>query len=176
MDDQGTQDFDQSLDHGPAGAWLPLAAAAVELGVSAKTVRRRLKSGDVLSRQVTTQHGQAYEVWVPVDKAVDNHVSTVNGQGTHRVDDVTTVELVRLVDRLQRENRDLAGLVGALQERVGTLQAALEAPRPDPAQMATGRDSEHAASTSTQTPADPPQATPRARARWWQWWARPRPT
>ena len=44
---------------------------------------------------------------------------------TQRVDDVTTLELVRLVDRLQRENRDLAGLVGSLQERNANLEAQL---------------------------------------------------
>ena len=57
------------------------------------------------------------------------------------------LEALRVVDRPQRENRDLAGLVGALQERVGTLQAqlALQAPKQsDGPEIAPGRDSDAA--------------------------------
>jgi hypothetical protein len=125
VEDQGTQ----HLDEDQGGEWLPLAEAAAQLGVSVKTARRRLKAGEFTFRQVATQHGQAYEIWVARNGDTTTQTSTVNGAGTQRVDDVTTVELVRLVDRLQRENRDLAGLVGALQERVGTLQLALAAPK-----------------------------------------------
>ena len=114
-----------------------LTEAARHLGVSVKTARRRAKVGELLSRQVATQHGQAYEVWLRMGghrpNSMGGHVSTVNdqatrvatlttatldGQATQRVDDETTVELVRLVDRLQREARDLAGLVGLLQQRL----------------------------------------------------------
>jgi hypothetical protein len=49
---------------------------------------------------------------------------------TQRVDDATTLELVRLVDRLQRENMQLAGLVGSLQERNANLEAQLDLPAP----------------------------------------------
>jgi hypothetical protein len=63
---------------------------------------------------VATQHGQAYEVWVATSGHTATQTSTVNSAGTQRVDDVTTLELVRLVDRQQRENRDLAGLAGSL--------------------------------------------------------------
>ena len=128
MADQGTQ----RVDDGEAGAWLPLAEAARQLGVSAKTVRRRLKAGELAARQVATAHGPAYEVWVPAAGPVGREASRVDGQGSQWVDDETTLELVRLVDRFQRENRDLAGLVGSLQQRLVFADErirALEAPR-----------------------------------------------
>ncbi len=164
MDDQGTQ----RLDDDQAGAWLPLIAASAHLGVSVKTTRRRLKSGELVSRQVTTAHGQAYEVWLPSNGTMATQTSRLNSVGTQRVDDVTTVELVRLVDRLQRENRDLAGLVGALQERVGTLQLALDAPKePVSTERPLERDSEHVPTEPTQTPSAVRNGRPRA---WWRWW------
>jgi AraC-like DNA-binding protein len=59
VEDQGRQ----RIEDDQAGEWLPLAEAAAHIGVSVKTVRRRLKAGELTSRQVATQHGQAYEVW-----------------------------------------------------------------------------------------------------------------
>jgi hypothetical protein len=130
VDDQGTQDLKQA----PDGAWLSLTEAALELGLSAKTVRRRVRAGELLSRQVATQHGPAYEVWVGMGSqfngAVTREPSMSTHAGTQR--DATTLELVRLVDRLQREDRDLAGMVGSLQQRLLFAEdriRALEAPR-----------------------------------------------
>lgn len=163
VDEQGTQRLDIDQD----GAWLPLADAAGHLGVSVKTARRRLKAGELTSRQVATQHGQAYEVWVTSNGHVTTQTSRVNGQGTQRVDDVTTVELVRLVDRLQRENRDLAGLVGSLQERVGNLQAQLALPEPVASpDRPISRDSEGSTIETTQMPSDTRNGRP-----WWRFWS-----
>ncbi len=164
MDDQGTQRLDDDQD----GAWLSLAEAAAHLGVSVKTARRRLKAGELISRQVATAHGQAYEVWLPSNGTVVTQTSRLNDAGTQRVDDGTTVELVRLVDRLQRENRDLAGLVGALQERVGTLQAqlALAAPKEPASQNRPFlADSEGMSLDPTQTPRERSNGRP-----WWAFW------
>jgi hypothetical protein len=161
VDDQGTQ----RLDDDQAGEWLPLADAAPLLGVSVKTARRRLKAGELTSRQVATQHGQAYEVWVTRNGHTSTQTSTVNAVGTQRVDDVTTVELVRLVDRLQRENRDLAGLVGSLQERNANLEAQLALPAPISQERPFLRDSDGVAVEATQTPSERRDGRP-----WWAFW------
>jgi hypothetical protein len=159
VEDQGTQ----RLDDDQAGEWLPLAEAAAHIGVSVKTARRRLKAGELTSRQVSTQHGQAYEVWVARNGYTSTQTSTVTSAGTQRVD-ATTLELVRLVDRLQRENRDLAGLVGALQERVGTLQLALDPPK-EPASSGSSQTGAPGASPSETT--REPSNTKHA---WWHFW------
>jgi hypothetical protein len=84
---------------------------------------------------------------------------------------VTTLELVRLVDRLQRENRDLAGLVGSLQQRLMFAEdrvRALEAPRePTPAQIAPQRESDGLPIETAQQPSEPPQT---GRRPWWLRW------
>jgi hypothetical protein len=87
---------------------------------------------------------------------------------TQRVDDATTLELVRLVDRLQRENMQLAGLVGSLQERNSNLEAQLALPAPVTStvpEIAPQGDSEGPAVEPTQTSAETPQARP-----WWAFW------
>lgn len=174
MDAQATQDIDQPLDQAAEGVWLPIAEAATHLGLSAKTVRRRLKAGDLLSRQVTTQHGLAYEVWV--DEAVRGNghvgrVATSSSQTGTQQPDETTLELVRLVDRIQRENRDLAGMVGSLQARLGFAEdriRALEAPKePHSPEIALQRDSDAVRSELTQKASEPPRARP-----WWRMWGR----
>ena len=87
---------DSTVDN---GTWFTLAEAGRALGVSEKTVRRRVKAGQVQGRQIPTQRGPAWQVWLPT--TVDNEVrvdSTVP-----RTDDQarTMLELVRLVGDLQ---------------------------------------------------------------------------
>jgi hypothetical protein len=164
VEDQGTQRLDDDQD----GNWLPLAEASAQLGVSIKTARRRLKAGELVARQVSTAHGQAYEIWLPTNGTAATQTSTVNGVTTQRVDDATTLELVRLVDRLQRENMQLAGLVGSLQERNANLEAQLALPAPVTStvpEIAPQRDSEAPVVEPTQTSSETPQARP-----WWRFW------
>jgi hypothetical protein len=166
VDDQGTQRLDDEQD----GNWLPLAEASVQLGVSIKTARRRLKAGELVARQVSTAHGQAYEIWLPTNGAEATQTSTVNGVTTQRVDDATTLELVRLVDRLQRENMQLAGLVGSLQERNANLEAQLALPAPVTStvpEIATGSPSVNVPVEPTQTSSEPSKRVP-----WWAPWRR----
>jgi hypothetical protein len=62
------------MDSEQAGQWLSLKVAAPHLGISAKTARRRARSGDLQARQISTPYGEAWEVWVP-------RLGTPNGQG-----------------------------------------------------------------------------------------------
>src|SRR5437867_3782973 len=91
--------------------WLTIAEAAAVLGTSPDTVRRRIRRGELVA------HHRARQVRVRVDGVHSNLHGTATMHGT-AVQDQTEglLEALRLVDRLQRENRDLAGLVGALQE------------------------------------------------------------
>ena len=106
--------------------WYTLAEAAPILGVSVDTVRRRLKRGELEARQVHTQHGPTWEVCVGMasTEPQDAAQGSVNGAQGHAGGTAGgdagpgMVQLVALVDRLQRESRDLAGQVGYLQARV----------------------------------------------------------
>src|SRR5918992_5606010 len=53
-----------TMDDGQSGAWLSLRDAARQLGLSDKTIRRRVKAGTLQARQAATLHGPAWEVWV----------------------------------------------------------------------------------------------------------------
>jgi hypothetical protein len=53
----------ESNGHEP-GTWLTIAQAAERAGVSADSVRRRLKRGQIPSRLVTTPYGPTWQVWL----------------------------------------------------------------------------------------------------------------
>jgi hypothetical protein len=147
-----------------AGQWLSLTAAARELGVSVKTLRRRVHMGTLTSRQVNTRHGTAYEVWLPA--AAHNGHSTDQGGLDHGQ---TMLELVRLVAELQPKAEAAAlwqGRCQVLEARVAALEEqlrALPAPLPDVPQDALGCDSERPMPTR-QGPAQRPKRP------WWRWW------
>jgi len=109
--------------------WYTLAEAAPILGVSVDTVRRRLKRGLIEGRQVHTQHGPTWEV--TLGTASTEHEDAAEGaaqpaQGTQGVAEdeagAGLVQLVALVDRLQQENRTLAGQVGFLTAQLGAAE------------------------------------------------------
>jgi hypothetical protein len=84
-----------TVDGEQGGAWLTLREASAQLGISEKTARRRVKLGTLKGRQVPTQHGPTWQVWIPdgVDAA-----GRVGSTGTQAA---TMLELVRLVGELQ---------------------------------------------------------------------------
>src|SRR6266508_6760300 len=103
--------------------WLPLAEAAAELGISVDTARRRLRKGQLIGEQRPTPQGFTWCVCIG-DGATWAAAPMQRAQAG-------LPELVALVDRLQRENRDLAGMVGSLQQRLVFAEdriRALEAP------------------------------------------------
>jgi hypothetical protein len=122
--------------------WIPLDAAARQLGISIHAARRRVKSGTLAGRRTQTRYGLVWEVCLDDGATVapDSRNGSAGVTSGLRTPDAGVpggfVELVSLVDRLQRENRDMAGLIGSLQTRVEVLsgqleqtQRALEAPK-----------------------------------------------
>ncbi len=89
-----------------------LTQAAKALGVSEKTVRRRIKNGTLRAETVEGKFGPEYRILeLPGDTAAKQTLDTNLGQ------------LLDMLNRLQVENRDLAGHLGAAQERVRTLES-----------------------------------------------------
>src|SRR6266508_158363 len=88
--------------------WLTLAEAAAALGVSPDTVRRRIRRGEL----VATHH--ARQLRVRLDGVHSNVHGTTPLHGSlpgNAVQEQSEglLEALHIVDRLQRENRDLAG-------------------------------------------------------------------
>jgi len=95
--------------------------AAEALGVSEKTVRRRIKDGTLKAQQMPGKYGTEYRITViedtlPLDKSpLDNRPldkSLDIGENT------TLVKALDIIKALQEENERLAGQVGFLQAQV----------------------------------------------------------
>src|SRR5262249_24220081 len=97
--------------------WLPLTKAALQLGISVDTVRRRAKDGTYSSRKVPTRYGPAWQVLVEpslFQSAGDEHAAPA----AERAD---VAALVQLVGSLQDRLVDLARQVGYLEGRLHEL-------------------------------------------------------
>ena len=114
---------------------LSIKEAAEQLQVHEKTVRQRIRSGELHAVKVPRPQGFEWRVYLnsspplQVDSPVpqvsphgDSDPPHVNGptspQVSPHVTQVNTAELVRLIERLHSENTQLAGQVGFLQARV----------------------------------------------------------
>ena len=114
---------DTPSDNGTAPTdTLSVTEAAVLLGVSERTVWRRIKAGKL----PTVETADGVRVRLPAgDRQVTDTVSVVTGTPTD-TDRQTTdspsgpevLALVQLVDRLQRENQQLAGQLGFVQAKL----------------------------------------------------------
>jgi hypothetical protein len=81
------------------------------MGVSEKTVRRRIKSGTLRAETIEGKFGPEYRILeLPGDAAAKQTLDTNLGQ------------LLDMLNRLQIDNRDLAGHLGAAQEKIRTLE------------------------------------------------------
>ncbi len=127
--------------------------AADYLGIHEKTVRRRIKLGELPAVKVELPQGYEWRVYpdgLP-DAQVDSYDGKVDSSEAERntisidaqvsphdqrMDSPAIIEMVRLVDRLQRDNQQLAGQVGYLQRQVleqqETIQRLLMAPKDEP--------------------------------------------
>ena len=132
-----------------ANGWLTLAEAARRVGCSIDTVRRRLKRGELESRQVAARHGLAWQVRL-------SGLQTVGGDPAQPAQSPGVAELVRLVGDQQQTILELSGRCGFLQAQVQQLRAALEAPKA--AEMAQEPTPDHEA-------APEPVTRP-----WWRFW------
>ncbi len=118
--------------------------AAARLGVSERTIRRRIKDRVIDAQQVPTAQGYEWRVYldtpaVQVDTPSTRHAGKVGGTpvqpaGTPAPELMKALEMV---DRLQRENQQLAGQLGFVQaklqdaeEQIRLLMAPQDAPAP----------------------------------------------
>ncbi len=100
--------------------------AANRLGVSERTIRRRIKAGKLVATQIPTSQG--YEWSIHLDNAVQVdrgavHLDNTAVQPTEdahptRADEHALLRTLELVEKLQRENLDLAGRVGFYQAKL----------------------------------------------------------
>ncbi len=139
---------------------LTIQQAAAVAGVSERTVRRWIKEGRLAADKVPTAQGYEWRVQVPgagcplpparrVAGGIGVQVpGTSPGAAAPVADQVeqapgeALVRALGLVERLQRENLELAGRVGFLQGQLQETQVqllALAAPAPQPARVADGR-------------------------------------
>jgi excisionase family DNA binding protein len=147
--------------------YLSARLAAARCGVSEKTVRRWIKSGRLtadrdgrdfrvdigaLEAAVAQRRGQAADNGHGAASIADTAVRLSGLADTHAADNAAAVELVRLVEKLQQQNLELAGRVGYLQAELAQARAALEAPK--------------AAETAPE-PAPPDEAASRPAAGFW---------
>ncbi len=115
-----------------------IAEASEVLGISKDAIRRRIKSGKVSAFRVPTPQG--YEWRVAIDAQPPSAVRLAHSDEQLAVSATRTApgdpHMAAVVDRLTRENTELAGRVGFLQGRIVELEGqmrALQAPkRPEP--------------------------------------------
>ncbi len=112
---------------------LSVDQAAAHFNVSERTIHRRIKQGQIQARKVDTPRGQVWRVYVDSSAVVDDSNA---GKHDSRPSAAESTEMIRLVDRLSRENTQLAGQVGYLQRQVQeqqeTIQRLLMAPKDEP--------------------------------------------
>lgn len=103
--------------------------AAVALGVSQKTIRRRIRTGILPAEKVPRPGG--FEYRVDIDQAIAS-----SGQPAPQVISPTVQGLLAVlrdkdgeIRQLQNERAQLMAQLGRLQERTETLQKLLEAPK-----------------------------------------------
>ena len=120
--------------------WYTLAEAAPILGVSVDTVRRRVKRGQLEARQVHTQHGPTWEVFIgsrPPDAQADAYAPAEGAaQGAEGVEDRSQAMatwaaslLVPIAAELGEARQTIerqAGEVADLREQRGRMAAELE--------------------------------------------------
>jgi excisionase family DNA binding protein len=139
----------------PPGQRLPIAEAAAALGISEKTIRRRIKAGTLRAERVVTPQGHVWLVEVATPRVVtpgqpvqvspdDRQLAMLDL--TRTVANELTRSLSNRIEELTRENERLRQ----------QLQAALEAPK---------------GGTMDVEPTAAAEAMPEPSARrWWRFW------
>jgi hypothetical protein len=153
-----------------------LAEAAGALGISKDAARRRLRAGRLAGHQAFGPHGPAWCVHLdsPIearhggDTPAPGSCQPGAHGGATAVQPVDVAALIGLVDRLQRENKDLAATAAVWQERARVLgeQLALQAPQdaPETQQDADPGVAGRQSSTGPSAPGEPISAP------WWSRW------
>ncbi len=128
--------------------------AADYLGINEKTVRRRIQMGEIAAVKVARRQGYIWRVYpggLPADAPVEAiqgpfvqvdthpaHMDSPSMDVDSYPDQVDLSEMVHLVERLSRENQQLAGQLGFTQAKlqeaertVALLMAPTDKPVPD---------------------------------------------
>jgi len=178
------------VDEAEGGSWHGVHEAALLLEISVSTLRRRLKLSTVTARREHGRYGAEWQVWVPNDqrqaapsggdsrhgeRGERGQVSAGHGYEQSQADHTqaeSTLELVRLVAKLQEENRNLAGQLGYLQaqvEQFRALQPPVESPTP-PYAPESAQEGHQTGSVAGVVSDDlvKPSASPRKS--WWRFW------
>jgi len=106
------------MDTSHDGRWLALPQAAVELGISPRTLRRRVKDGGVQARLVPSAHGPRYEVWVATNAPLEPRTLEV---ASHDQPDVASLAV--LIEKLVTDNQHWMERAIRAEERLLALQA-----------------------------------------------------
>ena len=94
---------------------LTIAQAAKALGISAKTVRRQIKDGRISAAISPGKYGKEYRI-----------LDLPPEQIKERTLDTTPTLAIDIITRLEEENRNLAGQLGAALEKIRTLESQLK--------------------------------------------------
>ncbi len=95
----------------PNNEGLTLTQAAKAMRLTPKTVRRHIKQGKIPYKLVPGKYGDEYRILeLPPEKIRDEAL------------DKTPTLAMDIIHRLELENRNLAGQLGAAQERIRTLE------------------------------------------------------
>ena len=90
---------------------LSIGQAAKAMRLSPKTVRRHIKEGKIPYKLVPGKYGEEYRITeLPPDKIREGAL------------DKTPTLAIDIITRLEQENRNLAGQLGAAQERIRILE------------------------------------------------------
>ena len=139
-------------------AWVSLKQAALRLGLSEKTIRRRVEAGRLEGRKMSTPTGPAW--LIRVDDVQPMMLREGVGTGTVLPTPASgLVEALMLIERQQQQITEMAGRIGYYQaelEQATRRLAVLEAPREEP---------ELASADANSMAAPPSLPEPR---RWWQ--------
>ena len=112
----------------PSQESLSLAEYAALVGLSVKTVRRKVRNGEIAAELIDGPHGPEYRVAHPTQETGQG---AQQGTLPERVPTMGNLEpllgrldtLMSMVDRLSRENLELAGRCGFLQAKLQDAEA-----------------------------------------------------
>ena len=91
---------------------LSVRQAAAAMGISPKTVRRQIMGGKLPFKLVPGKYGNEYRVLeIPPERIKEGSLDT------------TPALAIDIIHRLEEENRNLAGQLGAAGERIRTLES-----------------------------------------------------
>lgn len=138
---------------------LSVHEAAERLGVTEKTIRRRIKAGTLHAQKVATSQG--YEWRVQVDGQGDQVDTHMSSRVDTAPDPAGIVKALEMIEELQAQNRELTAAAAHWQSRAHDQeQRAIHAEEQVKLLMAPKDEP---------LPADAPTATP-AKRPWWKVW------